>query len=221
MPRIWRLRRTRVDRNDREGMSKQESRARTGHASNGAARKQEPRIIKSSRWKLSQWVTLVTAEVERVPGHAPEVYHSVALADYVTIVAHTPDVRIPIVKQFRPAIGRWTWELPAGTIEPGELPQAACRRELHEETGLQAEEVVDLGAHFVDTGRLTNRQHVFYVRTGPVRRLAAEPGMDVRLVTAQELRRLILTGEFTPQLHLAPFVLASLHGFDLLQLASS
>jgi 8-oxo-dGTP pyrophosphatase MutT (NUDIX family) len=40
------------------------------------------------------------------------------------------------VRQERPAIGRRTWELPAGLIDPGESPEQAARRELAEEVGL-------------------------------------------------------------------------------------
>jgi ADP-ribose pyrophosphatase len=48
--------------------------------------------------------------------------------------------RVALVRQPRPAIGRETWELPAGLVDAGERddPQRAAARELHEETGYEA-----------------------------------------------------------------------------------
>lgn len=46
-----------------------------------------------------------------------------------------PD-HLVLVRQYRYAIDRWIWELPAGSLEAGEDPVAAARRECHEEIGL-------------------------------------------------------------------------------------
>ncbi|GAC1459014.1 MAG: hypothetical protein PVSMB8_14890 [Vulcanimicrobiaceae bacterium] len=42
------------------------------------------------------------------------------------------------MRQFRPAIGRAMWEVPAGKLDPGEQPQTCAARELREETGYVA-----------------------------------------------------------------------------------
>src|SRR4051812_25879470 len=93
------------------------------------------RISGRTETRLSPWVRVVAKEVEVDPGVPPEVYHCLALADYVTIVARLPDGRIPIVRQFRAAVEQETWEFPAGLLEPGERAEEACGRELLEETG--------------------------------------------------------------------------------------
>ncbi len=56
------------------------------------------------RTRLSPYVTLVAREVQ-VAGRA-EIFHSLEQADYVTVLAITNDGRIPLVRQFRPALGR-------------------------------------------------------------------------------------------------------------------
>ena len=46
-----------------------------------------------------------------------------------------PDDEIIVIRQFRPPTGKYTWETPAGLIDPGEDPAVAALRELKEETG--------------------------------------------------------------------------------------
>jgi ADP-ribose pyrophosphatase len=47
--------------------------------------------------------------------------------------------------QYRHAVGEYLLEIPAGTMEPGELPLACAKRELEEETGFMASEMIELG----------------------------------------------------------------------------
>jgi ADP-ribose diphosphatase len=56
-------------------------------------------------------------------------------ADWVNIVAITPEKNIVIVNQYRFGIGRRTMEIPAGILNRGETPEQAAKRELREETG--------------------------------------------------------------------------------------
>jgi len=51
-----------------------------------------------------------------------------------------------IVEQYRPPVGKFVVELPAGLIDDGEMPEAAAIRELREETGYEAEGALDSSA---------------------------------------------------------------------------
>ncbi|MGH9694568.1 MAG: NUDIX hydrolase, partial [Bryobacteraceae bacterium] len=155
---------------------------------------------------------LVAREVEFFAGAPPQTYHAIAQADYLAIVALTPDGRIPIVRQFRPAVERFTWELPAGMVDDGETPQECCVRELLEETGFSARAVHTLGTYAPCTARLSNQVHSFFVETGEQGQ-PSEPDIEMRLVTPAELGRLILSGEFQLQLHIGALLLAELRGF--------
>jgi ADP-ribose pyrophosphatase len=57
-----------------------------------------------------------------------------------------------LIRQYRYPINRWLWELPAGSVDAGEEPDAAARRECHEEIGLVPETIVRLGSLFPTPG---------------------------------------------------------------------
>ena len=50
-----------------------------------------------------------------------------------------------LIRQYRHAAGGYIWEIPAGTLDPGESPLTCAKRELIEETGFSAEEWMKLG----------------------------------------------------------------------------
>lgn len=60
--------------------------------------------------------------------------------DGVMIIPLTENDEIVLLKQYRPAIGDYLYELPAGIVDPGESIEEAARRELFEETGLKCKE---------------------------------------------------------------------------------
>jgi len=90
---------------------------------------------------------LYTKEVVRHPGA-------------VVILPLVEDTVI-LEKQYRPALGKWIIELPAGTLEPGERPEDAARRELLEETGFYAESLTRLGILYASPGYSDEELHAF------------------------------------------------------------
>ena len=172
-------------------------------------------IISRQETTISPWIRLVRKEVQFAPNQQSQIYHCLAVPDYVCILAQTTTGLIPIVRQYRPAVEAYTWELPAGLVDAGEETSQTCRRELKEETGLNAESVTYLGHYFADTGRLENNVHVFYVKASePDPDFVPEPGMSVQHVSLGTLNDLIKKGKFQLQLHIAAILLFQLYLVD-------
>src|SRR3954454_11309504 len=64
----------------------------------------------------------------------------------MTVIAIGADERILLVKQYRHPAGEALLETPAGSVDPGETAEQAVNRELAEETGFSAREVLPLGS---------------------------------------------------------------------------
>ena len=69
--------------------------------------------------------------------------------------------RILLVRQYRLPAQAELWELPAGRIDPGEVPLETAKRELHEETGYQAKEWKELVSYFPTPGYVDERMTLF------------------------------------------------------------
>lgn len=57
-----------------------------------------------------------------------------------------------LIRQYRHAIARWIYEVPAGTMDAGETPEETARRELIEETGLAATTIESKGCIYTTPG---------------------------------------------------------------------
>jgi ADP-ribose pyrophosphatase len=122
-------------------------------------------------------------------------------APSVVIVPVTDAGEVVLVRQYRHAIGRWAWELPAGSADAGEDPERAAIRECHEEIQLIPSALQRLGAFFPTPGYCDEEMH-FFRATGlrtPADDEIAEPDEDedieTRAFTRGELQSMIASGE--------------------------
>ncbi len=84
-------------------------------------------------------------ETVELPDHEPfqlEIMRHPGGAAVVAINAHH---QVCLIRQYRHAAGGWIWEIPAGKIDPNEVPARTAERELQEEVGLQAQHWTELG----------------------------------------------------------------------------
>jgi ADP-ribose pyrophosphatase len=75
------------------------------------------------------------------------------------------DPTILLIRQYRYATGGPLWEIPAGTLDAGEDPEACARRELLEETGVTARRLERLTSIWTTPG-FTNEVIHLYLATG-------------------------------------------------------
>ena len=120
----------------------------------------------------------------------------------VVIIPITDRREIILVRQYRPAIGRWAWELPAGSLKPGEDVEHAARRECQEETGQIPARIERLGSYFPTPGYCDEEMNFFKatgLRTpGPEDEEAhqdEDEDIDAHPFAHDQLRQMIAAGE--------------------------
>jgi ADP-ribose pyrophosphatase len=138
----------------------------------------------------------------RLP-HGPEASLEVVRHRGSVVLLPMIDERtVVLVRQYRYAVDRWLWELPAGSLEPNEDPGAAAARECEEEIQMIPRSVVRVGRFFPTPG-FCNEEMLFYRLTGlekpgpgvkPAERDEDEY-LDVRPFNVAELRAMVNRGE--------------------------
>ena len=113
------------------------------------------------------------------------------------IVAIDADGAIPLLTQYRHAIGGWLKEIPAGCINVGETPRACAERELREEAGLVARHWDQLGTIVTIPSFCDERITLFLARdlTDAERELDHDEVINVDRVPLAEALRMIFRSE--------------------------
>jgi ADP-ribose pyrophosphatase len=107
------------------------------------------------------------------------------------------DGRVCLIRNHRATVERTLIEVPAGTLEPNEDPDACAIRELEEETGYRAGKLEKLTTFYMSPGILNERMHVYLatgLEEGPSRREAGEE-IENYLVTWEEALAMVERGE--------------------------
>lgn len=79
----------------------------------------------------------------------------------VTMIPMIDSDHVCLIRNFRVSVDKTLIELPAGTLEPPETPEATAHRELIEETGYRASRLTKLHAFYLSPGILDERMHLF------------------------------------------------------------
>lgn len=114
----------------------------------------------------------------------------------VVIVPILGDGRIVMIQNRRWQIGQILLELPAGTREKNEAPEACAQRELREETGYRADKFIPLNPFFAAPGVSTEIMYP-YLATGLTfvgQSLALDEEIDTKLMSQEDLQTAILNG---------------------------
>jgi ADP-ribose pyrophosphatase len=101
------------------------------------------------------------------------------------------DGTISLIRQLRPAVDAVLLEIPAGRLSPAELPSECACRELLEETGIAAENLISLGTIYSSPGVFDEVIHLFAatgISQGPAQPEADEEIEVLRLPLAEALQ---------------------------------
>lgn len=120
----------------------------------------------------------------------------------VVILATIPgkkkkDPWIVMERQYRHAAGQYLWELPAGKLEPGELPLPGAKRELAEETGYQSKKWKKLLDYYPSPGIMGEKMYIFHAEELIPGEAHPEEDefIDFRLVQLSEVLEMVDSGK--------------------------
>ena len=133
----------------------------------------------------------------------------------VTVIPVDENGCVYCVRQFRYPMGEHMLEVPAGKLEPNEDPLDCAKRELSEETGIEADEYIDLGKIYPSPGFCKEVLYIYLAKC--LRFGASHPDenefLDVEKVHLDELYKMAMNNELCD----AKTVIAVLKAKEVLQ----
>lgn len=162
----------------------------------GSAEHLRERLVSRTEIHRGRLLHVVDDEVrlaDGTPAHREVVEHPGAVA----IVALDAEGRAVLVRQWRHPARRALWEIPAGTRDRPEEPEAAARRELEEETGYRAARWQPLGGGFLCPGYSTEDMRFFLAQdlTPGTASLDHDERLEVAHFRSEEVKRLAARGD--------------------------
>ena len=157
-------------------------------------------MLKESDFKILSRKTLnkgwldIKQDKIRLPNQKEQTYEYMHKGGAVIVIAKTDDDKIVTIKEFRVPIKKIVKELPAGLIEPGEMPVDAARRELEEETGYHAENIELLTSLYPLIGMSDIKLYLFFASKLRKTEQHLDPAefIDVELTPIKEYKNYLL-----------------------------
>ena len=107
--------------------------------------------------------------------------------------------KLILVRQYRYAVNAFLWELPAGSVDEGESPEHAARRECHEEIGLVPSTIVRLGAMYPTPGYCDEEMIFFRLsgleKTDQTAAVDEDEDIEVKVFELRDVREMLRRGE--------------------------
>lgn len=156
-------------------------------------------ILQERRVPYSGRVITTTIDRVRMPNGREVELEIVRHRGSVVLIPIPDPSHVILVRQYRYAVDRWLWELPAGSLEEGEQPEEAARRECHEEIDLIPGTIERVGL-FYPTPGFCDETMMFFRLTGltkPSVAAAQDEDEDIapRAFSLEEARRMLASGD--------------------------
>lgn len=152
----------------------------------------------------------VRRELLLLPDEKTTLFDIVVHPGAVTLIPIDSLGRVLFVRQYRHAVGKELLELPAGTLNVGEEPEACALREVREETGMSAGKLVKVGEFYLVPGYSTEYMHIYLASDLQVDPLPGDEDefITVEAIPLDELPDLVSQGAIHDAKSLAALFLA-------------
>ena len=164
-------------------------------------------IIESKYLFKRPWLTVRRDKTLLPTGAINDEYYILEYPTWVNVIAITETGQFVMVEQYRHGLEKVLTELVAGVAEENEEPLDAARRELAEETGYSGGTWELLTVISANPGSLNNLTYCYLatdvVLTG-AQHLDATEDVRVRLLSREEVRRMLYADEIKQALMAAP-----------------
>jgi ADP-ribose pyrophosphatase len=154
----------------------------------------------NSQWVVNnRWCKVRQDEVELPNGNIVDDYFVYVRPEIALVLPITKERKIVFVRQYRHAIEDLLLELPAGTFD-GQIEDSldAARRELEEETGYVAEQLIKLTTVYDNPVKDTNKIHIYLALNASLsgqQNLDITEDIEVVVLSIDEVRKKINIGE--------------------------
>ncbi len=133
----------------------------------------------------------------RLPNGYLATYEIIQHPGAALVIPFLSKKKLIMLSQLRPVVGRYIYELPAGTIDKGESPLECAKREIVEETGYSAGRMKRLGLIYPVPGYSTEKIIIYKAEGLKSRHRHAEKDEIIKLkvLTRGDVRRLFRSGK--------------------------
>lgn len=158
-------------------------------------------------------ITLVEDDIELSDGSPSKYLRFEEHGAAVTLICRNEDGKILLSREYAYPVDQMLYQFPGGGTEKDEAPEAAANRELMEEVGYRAQELIPLGRYLINNRRSQRYMHVYLAQDLVAQSLPGDPEEEIhnKWVTQEELETLMRDGNIVNVNVLAAWTLFKMH----------